>query len=294
MEHFDIIVIGSGPAGEGAAMMAAKNHRRVAVVERHAEVGGGCTHWGTIPSKALRHAVKTLHDARRNPLLRDLRPHLNASFPQLLASAVGVIESQVASRRRFYDRNRVPVYRRRGRASWTPHTVEVRKRSRASPCGCAPNTSSSPPARAPTTRRGWTSRTRACATATACCSTATARSAVTIYGAGVIGCEYASIFLNLGCKVTLVNTHERLLSFLDEEIAEALSYHLREQGCVIRHNEQFAGIEARERRRRAAAEVGPAHQVRRAAVGQRPHRQHRRHEPRGRWGSSPTGAASCR
>ncbi|MDE2220697.1 MAG: FAD-dependent oxidoreductase, partial [Gammaproteobacteria bacterium] len=65
MEAFDLIVIGSGPAGEGAAMMATKNGRRVAVIERHAEVGGGCTHWGTIPSKALRHAVKTLADARR-------------------------------------------------------------------------------------------------------------------------------------------------------------------------------------------------------------------------------------
>src|SRR5262249_13936228 len=70
---------------------------------------------------------------------------------------------------------------------------------------------------------------------------------ITIYGAGVIGCEYASIFINLGEKVTLVNTQERLLSFLDEEIAEALSYHLREQGCVIRHNEQFATLEAREK-----------------------------------------------
>ena len=70
---------------------------------------------------------------------------------------------------------------------------------------------------------------------------------VTIYGAGVIGCEYASIFVNLGVKVTLVNTHDRLLSFLDDEIAEALSYHLREQGCVIRHNEQFKTLEARER-----------------------------------------------
>jgi NAD(P) transhydrogenase len=69
---------------------------------------------------------------------------------------------------------------------------------------------------------------------------------VTIYGAGVIGCEYASIFLNMGTKVTLVNTQDRLLSFMDEEIAEALSYHLRDQGCIIRHNEQFDHIEARQ------------------------------------------------
>jgi NAD(P) transhydrogenase len=70
---------------------------------------------------------------------------------------------------------------------------------------------------------------------------------VTIYGAGVIGCEYASIFINLGAKVTLVNTQDRLLSFLDDEIAEALSYHLREQGCVVRHNEKLKALEARER-----------------------------------------------
>src|SRR5690606_16646716 len=68
---------------------------------------------------------------------------------------------------------------------------------------------------------------------------------MTIYGAGVIGCEYASIFLNMGVKVTLVNTQDRLLSFMDEEIAEALSYHLRDQGCIIRHNEQFDHLEAR-------------------------------------------------
>ena len=70
---------------------------------------------------------------------------------------------------------------------------------------------------------------------------------VTIYGAGVIGCEYASMFLNMGAKVTLVNTQDRLLSFIDDEIAEALSYHLREQGCIIRHNEEFEHLEARER-----------------------------------------------
>jgi NAD(P) transhydrogenase len=68
---------------------------------------------------------------------------------------------------------------------------------------------------------------------------------VAIYGAGVIGCEYASIFLNMGLKVTLIDTQDRLLSFMDEEIAEALSYHLRDQGCIIRHNEQFDRLEAR-------------------------------------------------
>jgi NAD(P) transhydrogenase len=68
-------------------------------------------------------------------------------------------------------------------------------------------------------------------------------SSMTIYGAGAIGCEYASIFCNLGVRVNLVNTRDRLLGFLDDEITDALSYHLREQGTVIRHNETFASVE---------------------------------------------------
>jgi len=66
---------------------------------------------------------------------------------------------------------------------------------------------------------------------------------VTVYGAGVIGCEYASIFRNLGIKVNLVNTRDKLLSFLDDEIIDALSYHLREQGIIIRHNENYSKVE---------------------------------------------------
>jgi len=66
---------------------------------------------------------------------------------------------------------------------------------------------------------------------------------ITIYGAGVIGCEYTSIFRNLGIKVNLVNTRSQLLSFLDDEIIDALSYHMREQGVIIRHNEHYARVE---------------------------------------------------
>ena len=244
MDHFDIIVIGSGPAGEGAAMMAAKNRKRVAVVERYAEVGGGCTHWGTIPSKALRHAVKTLDDARHDPLLKAIRSQLHLEFPQLLASATGVIESQVASRRRFYDRNHVPVY---GGSAWfvDAHTIEVRPAS-----GTAQRISADQIVIATGSRPYHPpeldfTHPRVCDSDSVLRYTGSPF-AVTIFGAGVIGCEYASIFLGLGCKVTLINTQDRLLSFLDDEIAEALSYHLHEQGCVIRHNEQFAGLESRD------------------------------------------------
>jgi NAD(P) transhydrogenase len=244
MEHFDIVVIGSGPAGENAAMTAAKNHKRVAVVERHMEVGGGCTHWGTIPSKALRQAVKALNDVRRNPLLSDLRAHLNVHYPDLFKSANKVIESQVASRRRFYERNRVPVYG--GQASFIDaHTLQVQPSAGAIKKVTADHfviATGSRPYHPPELDF---SHPRIC-DSDSILQYKEHPFSVTIYGAGVIGCEYASIFINLGAKVTLVNTHERLLSFLDEEIAEALSYHLREQGCVIRHNEQFDKLEARE------------------------------------------------
>ena len=244
MEHYDVLVIGTGPAGEGAAMMAAKNHRKVAVVERYAEVGGGCTHWGTIPSKALRHAVKTLSDVRSNPLLREVANHLHVSFPQLLSTADKVIEGQVQMRRRFYDRNRVPVLE--GQASFIDaHTIAVTPRVEPAYRVSADNfviATGSRPYHPP----GLDFTHPRICDSDSILKYQESPFAVTIYGAGVIGCEYASIFLNMGVKVNLVNTQDRLLSFMDEEIAEALSYHLRDQGCIIRHNEQFDCVEARE------------------------------------------------
>jgi NAD(P) transhydrogenase len=242
---FDVLVVGSGPAGEGAAMMAAKSHKSVALVERYFEVGGGCTHWGTIPSKALRHAAMLLHDLRRNPLLREFRAASQLTYPQLLASAGKVVESQVASRRRFYERNRVPIHS--GEAHFIDaNTIEVQPPNGKPQQLTAKNiiiAAGSRPYHPPEVDFSHP-RVRD--------SDSILRYpehpfSVTIYGAGVIGCEYASIFTNLGVKVTLVNTQDRLLSFLDDEIAEALSYHMREQGCVIRHNEQFKALEARER-----------------------------------------------
>jgi NAD(P) transhydrogenase len=243
MEQYDVVVIGTGPAGEGAAMMLAKNHRKVAVVDRYSEVGGGCTHWGTIPSKALRHAVKTVSDMRSNPMLRKLTASLNVTLPQLLSTASGVIDAQVQLRRRFYERNRVPVLEGAARfvdantLEITPR-VDAVYRIRADRFVIA---TGSRPYHPPGLDF---SHPRICDSDSILRCTASPFS-VTIYGAGVIGCEYASIFLNMGTKVTLVDTQERLLSFMDEEIAEALSYHLRDQGCIIRHNEQFDFVEAR-------------------------------------------------
>ncbi len=244
MEHYDVIVIGSGPAGEGAAMMATKSGKNVAVIERHNEVGGGCTHWGTIPSKALRHAVKTLRDARREPLLRSLRPALQIEFPRLLASANSVIETAGGeSPPLLRSQSRAGVRRQRPGSSTSTRSRYARRPvtpERISAEHIVIATGSRP--YHPPELDFSHPRVR---DSDSVLHYDASPFAVTIFGAGVIGCEYASIFLNLGCKVTLVNTQERLLSFLDDEIAEALSYHLHEQGCVIRHNEQFAGLEPR-------------------------------------------------
>jgi NAD(P) transhydrogenase len=244
MEKFDVVVIGTGPAGEGAAMMLSKNQRKVAVVERYTEVGGGCTHWGTIPSKALRHAVKTLSDLRANPLLRKMSASLTATLPQLLSTAGNVIEAQVQMRRRFYDRNRVPVLE--GTARFVDlHTLEITPRS-GDPYRVQAERFIIATGSRPYHPPGLDfSHPRVLDSDTVLRHDQTPFS-VAIYGAGVIGCEYASIFLNMGLKVTLINTQDRLLSFMDEEIAEALSYHLRDQGCIIRQNEQFERLEARD------------------------------------------------
>ncbi len=69
---------------------------------------------------------------------------------------------------------------------------------------------------------------------------------ITIYGAGVVGCEYTSMFRNLGFKVNLINTRDKLLEFLDDEIIDALSYHMRDRGVLIRHNEQYEQVETRD------------------------------------------------
>src|ERR1043165_64547 len=99
-DEYDVIVIGSGPGGEGPAMTAAKGGRKVAVIDQDVEVGGSCTHRGTIPSKALRHAIQQLagDEGRTEP-----------DYSDLMRKAEGVVRSQVDLRRGFYERNDVDV-----------------------------------------------------------------------------------------------------------------------------------------------------------------------------------------
>ncbi|MGC1274750.1 MAG: Si-specific NAD(P)(+) transhydrogenase [Planctomycetaceae bacterium] len=238
---YDVLVIGTGPGGEGAAMQAVKEGRSVAAVERHTVIGGGCTHWGTIPSKALRYSIFQLTEVKNNPLYRNAIDDLHVSFPDLRKSAGWVIDKQVTMRRGFYDRNGVDLLF--GHARFLdPHTVEIAERNGGRQIVAADSiviATGSRPYRPESVDFG---HPRVFDSDTILNLGFTPKS-ITIYGAGVIGCEYASMFRNLSVKVNLVNTREKLLEFLDDEIIDALSYHLRERGVLIRHREEFDSVE---------------------------------------------------
>ena len=242
MSSYDLIVIGSGPAGEGAAMQAAKAKKRVALVERYQRVGGGCTHWGTIPSKALRHATQMLVEIKRHPLLSVERA--NVPFAQLLRSAEDVVRKQVSLRQSFYDRNHVRLFH--GLARFTgPNELSVAAAGGVTEALRADAfliATGSRPYRPPELDF---SQGRVFDSDTILKLDRDPKS-ITIYGAGVIGCEYASIFRNFGIKVNLVNSRDKLLSFLDDEIIDALAFFLRDQGIVIRHNEEYERVETAE------------------------------------------------
>ncbi|MCK9238050.1 MAG: Si-specific NAD(P)(+) transhydrogenase [Thiopseudomonas sp.] len=238
--NYDIVILGSGPAGEGAAMNAAKAGRKVAVVESRGIVGGNSTHLGTIPSKALRHSVRQILRFNTNPMFRQIGEPRWFSFPDVLKSAESVIERQVASRTSYYARNRIDVYF--GTASFADeHSVDVVGPSRVEKLvtnqviiatGSRPYRPADIDFNHPRIYDSDTILTLGY----------TPRRLI-VYGAGVIGCEYASIFSGLGVLVDLIDTRDQLLNFLDREISDALSYHLRNNNVLIRHNEEFDRVE---------------------------------------------------
>ncbi|MBK6286120.1 MAG: Si-specific NAD(P)(+) transhydrogenase [Gammaproteobacteria bacterium] len=238
---FDLLVIGSGPAGESAALNAAKHGQQVAVAVGHTMVGGSCTHSATIPSKALRQAVKSLVRYNSNPIFRAIGEPRRLSFQLLLQNAETVIRKQVAMRSQYYAKNRIAMYF--GTASFSgPNSVSVTLPDGALETVTARNIVIATGSR-PYRPADVDFAHPAVFDSDSILSMPHTPRKMIIYGAGVIGCEYASIFSALGVKVDLVNTRAQLLSYLDDEISDALSYHLRTQGAVIRHGEEFERLE---------------------------------------------------
>jgi len=239
--EYDLLVIGAGPAGESAAMAGAKNNLKVGVVELQAQLGGNCTHKGTIPSKALRNAVKQAIRYKSHPLFRHIADNQPLTYPRILAAASEVIPKQVKLHTEFFSRNRIQVHE--GRASFLNETqIEVVDIQGSKDVLNAKNILIATGSRPYHPDDIDFSHPRVYDSDTILTMQHTPRTLI-IFGAGVIGCEYASIFSGLGLKVDLINSRERLLSFLDDEISDALSYHLRGNGVMVRHNEAHDEVE---------------------------------------------------
>lgn len=243
-QHYDAIIIGSGPGGEGAAMGLTKAGFNVAIIEREESVGGGCTHWGTIPSKALRHAVSRIIEYNHNPLYCKNNATLHSTFSQILGHAQDVVNKQTRMRQGFYDRNKCTLIF--GEASFIgSHSIMVKKPDSSREYYTADRfiiaTGSRPyqPDNVDFTHdRIYNSDS--------ILQLKHDPRHIIIYGAGVIGSEYASIFRGLGVKVDLINTRDRLLEFLDNEISDSLSYHFWNSGVMIRSGEAYEQIEGTE------------------------------------------------
>jgi len=232
----------SADHSEAAAIAAAKAGKRVGVVEDRTVVGGSCAHKGTIPSKSLRHVVKQIIQFKSNSLFREIGDSRRLTFPRVLQSAAKVIPKQVELHTNFYVRNRVNVHI--GQASF----VDANTLSLVQLDGGIETISADKIVIATGSRPYRPAdvdfnHPRVYDSDTILDMQHTPRHII-VYGAGVIGCEYASIFSGLGMRVDLINNRERLLSFLDDEISDALSYHLRDSGVTVRHSEEFEAIEA--------------------------------------------------
>ncbi len=219
-------------------MNARKKGRKVAVICDLPQVGGSCTHLGTIPSKALRHGVKQIMHFNSNPMFRDFSEIHKITFPQLRKHTEKVIYEQVKMRTGFYERNFVPVFK--GIASFVDNTtVKVGNRGDFLTADHFIIATGARPYHPPDVNF---SHPLVFDSDTILDLDHSPRK-VTVIGAGVIGCEYASIFGGLGAKVEIINPADTLLSFLDFEISDALSYHLRNVGVRSRHNELFEKME---------------------------------------------------
>ncbi|MCB0753805.1 MAG: FAD-dependent oxidoreductase, partial [Ignavibacteriae bacterium] len=228
---FDVIVIGSGPGGEGAAMKAIKEGKKVAICDSSFSIGGSCTHKGTIPSKALRHASQIISDTES---LKD------SNYQSILKSTEKIITQQYNLRKSFYERNRVEILD--GRAHFIDeHSIHVindsgtKKKYSADYFVIATGSRPYHPEDIDFTHPRILD-------SDSILSINDNPRTISIYGAGVVGCEYASIFRGLMIKVNLINTRSQLLTFLDDEIIDALAYHLRENGVLIRHNEEYEKV----------------------------------------------------
>jgi NAD(P) transhydrogenase len=239
---FDMLVLGSGPAGQRAAIQAAKLGKRTAVVERRAVVGGVCINTGTIPSKTLREAVLHLSGYHeKNIYGAAYTVKSGISMQDLLYRADYVIRNEIDVTTHQLQRNGVAVLA--ADASFAgERTVELKffdgsgtRRVTAENIVIAVGTETAAASNIPIDgQRIFTSDD--------VLDLKDLPKSITVVGAGVIGLEYATMFSALGVRVTLIDKRERLLPFVDYEIIDNLVYQMRQQRVTLRLGEEVSGI----------------------------------------------------
>lgn len=239
---FDMVVVGSGPGGQKAAIAAAKLGARVAVVERSATVGGVCLHTGTIPSKTMREAVVFLTGLFQRELYgQSYRVKGDIEIADLTARTSYVVKREADVVADQLGRNRVSLLL--GTARFLdPHTVAVTRSDGEDLVYQAKNVviaTGSRPVRPPEV--SFDERT--IVDSDGILELERIPDSLVVVGAGIIGIEYASMFAALGTRVTVVERRERMLEFCDQEIVDGLRYHLRDLGTTFRFGEHVVSVD---------------------------------------------------
>jgi len=240
MAHYDLLVIGTGPAGQKAAVQAAKLGKKVCIIERKAVVGGVCINTGTIPSKALREAVLYFSGFRQRTLygveyrlkktitIEDLAFRAN----HIIKSEIQTVQNQMARNRidmisgsaSFLDQHRLRIEQSTGSVEHTADFIVI-----------AVGTEPARPSDIPFDDESVIDTD-------GLLTLKRIPDSMVIVGGGVIGTEYASILAAMGVPVTLIDKRPRLLEFVDAEIIEALQRQMREIGVVLYHEEEVLAI----------------------------------------------------
>jgi NAD(P) transhydrogenase len=241
MQTFDMIVIGSGPAGQRAAIQAAKAGKRVALCEKREVVGGSCINTGTIPSKTLREAVLHLSGFNyQNIYGVNYRVKEKISMADLAFRVQHVIKTEIDVTLAQLSRNNIEVLW--GTAAFTgAHTIRVDNSRGSSEYEAeyiiiATGTKPAVSTRVPLNNRTIINSDQIL-------EMSDVPRTLIVVGGGVIGVEYACMFSILGVRVILIEKRPRLLEFADSEIVEALSYHLRDQRVTMRLDEEVSSVE---------------------------------------------------
>lgn len=240
MAHYDLLVIGTGPAGQKAAVQAAKLGKKVGIVERKEVVGGVCINTGTIPSKSLRESVLYLSGFRQRSLYgTGYRLKQTITFEDLAIRTNHVITHEIQIVQNQMARNRIDTIT--GTASFVdPHRLRIQRANGAVEHTAdfiviAVGTEPARPADIPFDDR-------VIIDTDGLLMLKQIPTSIVIVGGGVIGTEYASILATMGIPVTLIDKRPRLLEFIDGEIIETLQRQMKEIGVALYHDEEVLAI----------------------------------------------------